>query len=274
MKLTIITVNRNNANGLKKTIESVLNQDFNDFEYIVIDGGSSDKSVEIIYNYSEKFSYWCSEHDSGIYNAMNKGILKAKGEYLLFLNSGDFLTSDNVLADIIKIGLTKDIVRCACKITKNGEVVYTVHAKEPFTFKTLYFQGIPHQSTFIKRDLFEKYGLYREDFAYNSDIEFWYRTLIFGTATTESIDIALANYNLEGISTGNVSEKFVSEQKEILSNPLLSRFLPDYNEWKSQQIDISFIHWIKQCNWLYKFNIFIFKVHKNINKIFACGHKK
>ncbi|MFT4805390.1 MAG: glycosyltransferase involved in cell wall biosynthesis, partial [Psychroserpens sp.] len=101
MKLSIITINFNNAVGLKKTIESVVNQTSNDFEYIVIDGGSNDGSVDVIKEYEAKVSYWVSEVDKGIYHAMNKGILLAKGDYLEFLNSGDILVNETVIQKII-----------------------------------------------------------------------------------------------------------------------------------------------------------------------------
>ena len=80
MKLSIITVNYNNREGLQRTIDSVVSQTFRDFEWIVIDGGSTDGSKELIKQYADHFSYWVSEPDKGIYNAMNKGILKATGE--------------------------------------------------------------------------------------------------------------------------------------------------------------------------------------------------
>ena len=86
MKLSIITINYNNAIGLKKTIESIVEQTYHEFEYIVIDGGSNDDSKKVILENQNNISDWCSEKDAGIYNAMNKGILKATGEYLLFLN--------------------------------------------------------------------------------------------------------------------------------------------------------------------------------------------
>ena len=87
MKLSIITVNRNNKDGLEKTIRSVIRQTSHDYEYIIIDGASTDGSPEIIRNYEENITYWISEPDTGIYNAMNKGIRKAQGDYCLFLNS-------------------------------------------------------------------------------------------------------------------------------------------------------------------------------------------
>ena len=103
MKLSIITINFNNKDGLKRTIESVISQKFQEFEWIIIDGGSSDGSKllieEVARNNKKLVSYWCSEPDGGIYPAMNKGIDKAKGEYILFLNSGDTLHNKNVLQE-------------------------------------------------------------------------------------------------------------------------------------------------------------------------------
>ena len=93
MKLSIITVNLNNRDGLQRTIDSVVSQTFTDYEWIVIDGGSTDGSRELIGQHQDRFAYWCSEPDKGIYNAMNKGIAHAKGEWLQFLNSGAWLYS-------------------------------------------------------------------------------------------------------------------------------------------------------------------------------------
>ena len=110
MKLSIITINYNNRDGLQKTIESVVSQSFKDFEWIVIDGGSNDGSRELIERYAESISYWVSEPDKGIYNAMNKGIKASNGDYLLFLNSGDSLCDEYVIADFQKLSFTEDII--------------------------------------------------------------------------------------------------------------------------------------------------------------------
>lgn len=99
-KLTIITINLNNKAGLQTTIDSVIAQTYKDFEWIIIDGGSTDGSKELIEKYTNYIKYWVSEPDKGIYNAMNKGIKVAEGEYLQFLNSGDSLFSNSVLSDI------------------------------------------------------------------------------------------------------------------------------------------------------------------------------
>ena len=102
-KISIITINYNDKVGLKKTIESVINQTWRDFEFIVIDGGSTDGGKEILEQNSDKIDYWVSESDNGIFNAMNKGIKVATGDYLLFLNSGDWFYSSNVISDVEKI---------------------------------------------------------------------------------------------------------------------------------------------------------------------------
>lgn len=101
MKLSIITINYNNRDGLQHTIESVINQTSHEFEYIIIDGGSTDGSVDIIKQYTNQIDYWVSEPDRGIYHAMNKGIDIAKGEYCIFMNSGDLFHNTSSIKDSI-----------------------------------------------------------------------------------------------------------------------------------------------------------------------------
>ena len=99
-KYTIITINYNNGKGLRSTIESVINQTFDDVEYIIVDGGSTDNSVDIIKDFSERINFWVSERDGGVYSAMNKGLHHAHGEYVNFMNSGDTFYSPHVLEEI------------------------------------------------------------------------------------------------------------------------------------------------------------------------------
>ena len=105
MILSIITINRNNSTGLEKTMRSVASQSFKDFEYIVIDGASTDKSVDVVKKYESGFSHlkWVSEPDNGIYNAMNKGLRMATGDYIQILNSGDCLASENITARMLEM---------------------------------------------------------------------------------------------------------------------------------------------------------------------------
>ena len=108
-KLSVITINYNNKNGLIKTINSVINQTYKDFEFIIIDGGSTDGSLEVIQEYSGQINYWVSEPDNGIYHAMNKGIVMAKGEYCNFMNSGDCFFDEQVLKNAFSHNLSVDI---------------------------------------------------------------------------------------------------------------------------------------------------------------------
>ena len=110
MRLSVITINMNNRKGLERTIKSVVCQIFADFEYIVIDGASVDGSADVIREYADKIHYWISEPDTGIYNAMNKGILQAKGDYCLFLNSGDALYTTTVLEEVFNQNFSEDII--------------------------------------------------------------------------------------------------------------------------------------------------------------------
>lgn len=254
-KLTIITINRNNSEGLKKTMNSVFSQSFLDFEYIIIDGASTDDSLITIQQFNNsilQYLCWISEPDTGVYNAMNKGIRMATGEYLLFLNSGDFLVDNEVLKNVFSQANSADILCGRCNISNNGEVIHTTSPPENITFGTLYNTGLAHQATFIKRSLFDKLGLYDESFKYNADIEFWYRSIILNRATTQKINFLISDYNLDGISsTQNQNIDFLEEHKRILSHPLLLKFIPDYEIWNQTQKELRIMHWIKSKSILY-----------------------
>lgn len=265
MKLSIITINLNNREGLKKTIDSVYGQTFEDFEYIVIDGGSTDGSREMIEQHADRFAYWVSEPDRGVYNAMNKGIREAKGDYLLFLNSGDFLIEEDVLGKVFGRELSADIVNARCNVSDKGKVVWTSPYLPQVTLKALYSVGLPHQSTFIKRTLFDQFGLYREDFKYNSDIAFWYKAIVFGGATTYGIDVITTDYDQNGISgTQSESETYKKEMQEILSEGFLPRVLPDYEQWTKEQAKLRKYEWLESHPLLQRFLAFYYKVCKHI----------
>jgi glycosyltransferase involved in cell wall biosynthesis len=120
--ISVITINLNNSLGLKKTINSVLSQDYSNIEYIIIDGDSSDGSLEIIQSVSSKLAYFISEKDEGIYSAMNKGIIKANGEYLIFLNSGDYFASPSSISSLKMNTISKSIIYGNMLIEQNGEL--------------------------------------------------------------------------------------------------------------------------------------------------------
>jgi len=173
MELSIITINKNNAAGLEETLASVACQTFQDYEYIVIDGASNDGSVERIKKYADKITYWASEPDTGIYNAMNKGIRKARGEFCLFLNSGDWLidreTLQNVFGEIA--GLPPAGVYYSDGMKSNNTLD---KVPESITVNTVIFgRGCQHQNAIIKRSLFLEHGLYNENLKVTADREFW-----------------------------------------------------------------------------------------------------
>lgn len=199
-KITIITVNYNNAIGLEKTILSVLNQTYSDFEYIIIDGNSTDGSKEVILKYQDKITYWVSEPDNGIYNAMNKGINAATGDYLLFMNSGDVLVDDVTILNCCAEKLVEDIVAFDCFLEKDNTITgRRTHIENPTLFY-VYKKGFKHQSTFIKRSLFQKVGLYNESYTIAGDYEFWIRSFLEPTTTSKSYTIPIAVFQLNGIS--------------------------------------------------------------------------
>jgi glycosyltransferase involved in cell wall biosynthesis len=188
MKLSIITVNLNNREGLQKTIDSVICQTFRDLEWIVIDGGSTDGSKELIEQYADHFAYWVSEPDKGVYNAMNKGIKVAKGEYLQFLNSGDWLFEDNVLEKVFTNELTEDFIYC----DDGGCTGVIVNGGSPsiIDFRFLYTYTICHQTIFHKRSLFDK-GLFDEKYKIVADWKFLFQHIVKNDATYRKLSILL-----------------------------------------------------------------------------------
>ncbi|MCH5172297.1 MAG: glycosyltransferase [Erysipelotrichales bacterium] len=216
-KLSIITINLNNKEGLQKTIDSVISQTCKDFEWIVIDGGSTDGSKELIEKYSNHINYWVSEPDKGIYNAMNKGVRKSHGEYLLFLNSGDYLYNSEVLINVIPFLKDKDFYfgneQCGNNIIKYNNLSLGN------IFFILSESSLCHQSTFIKKNIFKKYGYYREDYSIVSDWILYYTSIIMGKATLENLNILVAVFDMNGKSqqSQNVIErnKFFKEIPNI-----------------------------------------------------------
>lgn len=208
MKLSIITINRNNSKGLEQTIESVLAQTFRDFEYVIIDGASSDGSVDLIRKYADDIHSWVSEPDKGIFNAMNKGIRRAKGEYLLFLNSGDRLAHPGVL----------DLLRDATEDVVYGDIRYEDEVA-PFvmpdrlTLETFLGPSIGHNASFIKATLFEKYGLYNEDNKIVSDLEFFMIAIIKHRSTYRHIGQVLTLMQSGGVSITRSHEALKKEER-------------------------------------------------------------
>ena len=215
IQLSIITINYNDAIGLEKTIQSVTEQTFGNMEFIVIDGGSSDTSVEVIKKYESRISYWISEKDGGIFNAQNKGLAKAQGEYCLFLNSGDTLHSKTAIASIFKRNPHADLVAC------NMAFVYEIGIevrKQPKCVKeeTLFLSSIWHPATLIKRNLFDTYGNFNEAFRIAADYDFFLKTALVNEVSYQHINVVLSNFDTTGVSSNPAHAQRHAEERRAI----------------------------------------------------------
>ncbi len=202
-KLTIITINFNHAEGLKRTIESIVNQTFTDYEWIVVDGGSKDGSKELIEQYKDHFAWWCSEPDKGVYNAMNKGITHATGEYINFMNSGDIFATSTILEEIFSKPRTADIlygIMKAQNVTK--ERMYIGNISPEMHWHKIYYLNIGHQAEFSKRKLYKK-RLFDETYKIYADWEWNVCMIAKNRCTTQFLNQVVALYEGDGFSDTN-----------------------------------------------------------------------
>ena len=224
-KLSIITINYNNLEGLKRTMDSVVKQTWKEFEYLVIDGGSTDGSAAYIESQSDKINYWVSEPDKGIYNAMNKGIAKARGEYLLFLNSGDHLYQLDVLERNHDCLMNFDLVCFNEEIIGDNDP-YVLSVPEVLRFSDLYFDFLPHQAIFIRKELFTIVDLYDESLQIISDWKFLILALFKYNCTYKKVNKTLSTFYSGGISSnGNHS----LERKQVMAE-YFSSYILDFEE--------------------------------------------
>lgn len=240
--ISIITINCNNRDGLSRTMESVFTQTYQDFEYIAVDGGSTDGSKELLEKNSRKFAFWISERDSGIYNAINKGLARASGEYILILNSGDELHSRTTLATVIEqLSSGEDV------FYGDSEDVFVDPGKKSdirrypakLTFDFLFRSALRHQAMFIRRDAYEKVGPYSEQYKIVSD---WYWVLVALVRfklTHKHLDMLVCRYERGGISSANMELNLAEREQVMLKEfPL---FVDDYKNF--QKMKRRFINW-------------------------------
>ena len=242
MKLTIITINFNNASGLKKTMESVLAQTSDDFEYIVVDGGSTDSSCKVIIdkclliNGETGFNgiqVTCiSEPDTGIYNAMNKGIRMAKGEYCQFLNSGDCLVAKDVTEKMLKAlpDNCNIFYGNMLKQMPKGTIRRDTCEECNITMLTFYKGSLNHSPALIKHSLFDQYGLYDETLKIVSDWKWYLNVIGIHNEPVQYINMDITLFDMTGISSVN-SELDKQERRKVLQELLPASVVIDYERW-------------------------------------------
>lgn len=213
-KLTIVTVCYNDRQGLEQTLESVSSQTCHEFEYIVIDGASSDGSSELIHSYTNIINYSVSEKDTGIFNAMNKGIAQAHGDYCLFLNAGDSLYSSETMEQVLPLLSGEDFVSGHTLCTFSGGKTTTWKAVSRATTQLMMMYSLSHQATFIRTELL-KHRPYREDLRIVSDWEQMFYELIIKNRTYKKIDIFICQFSQGGVSSMK-PELREQERKKVL----------------------------------------------------------
>lgn len=220
MKVSIITTTYNSGLTLRDTIRSVLSQSYPDIEYIIIDGGSKDNTLEIINKYKDKIAKVISEPDKGIYDAMNKGIRMATGDIVGILNSDDFFTSTNVIENIVKAFESNDIdavfgdIHFVKPDNLNKSVRY--YSSSIFRPSLFRFGFMPaHPSFYVKRICYEKYGLYDLNYKIASDYDLLIRFLYINKITYKYLNIDFVTMRMGGASTENMKSRVVLN-KEIV----------------------------------------------------------
>ena len=284
MKLSIITINFNNAEGLRKTLASVATQTFRDYEHIIVDGGSTDESVEIIRQYADEKVrgkrlevkatengkvalkgldtsptevaqplvqqdttsptatqphrvIWISEKDRGVYDAQNKGIRLAQGEYCYFLNAGDTFCADDVLERMFSPNsliasspnrLPDILYGNEVIVDGAGQRVGVAQGVETPSFVDLYNSCMKHQASFIRRSLFDKYGMYDADMRICSDFDWFFRVIAFhDDVTLQYQDVDIAYFENTGLSYHS-PELCAKERQQILDSHMTKRMQRDY----------------------------------------------
>lgn len=247
MKISIVTINYNNAEGLRRTLASIAGQTYRDIEHVIVDAASTDGSVDVIREYEQQLhrthstihQLWSSEKDSGIYNGMNKGLRKATGSYIEILNSGDVLAAPDVTERMVR-----EVERNEYPAILYGNMLKSYDGKHiinrdtcgngmytPESFLYFYKGTLNHDCAYIRRDLFDKYGLYNEDMKICSDWEWYVKAIALGgeKAVYTNIDVTIFDMNGVSESGGKNKDLILKERREYLEKILPATILHDYD---------------------------------------------
>jgi glycosyltransferase involved in cell wall biosynthesis len=282
MKLSIITINYNDANGLQKTIESVLAQTYSNIEYIIVDGASTDGSVDVIRELATRPTIkWVSEKDTGIYNAMNKGIRMATGEYIQILNSGDILAAPDVTERMFQAmgngqwAIDYETNRQSpianrpqipifygnmIKVNAAGKVVGKSGYTE-YSLRQFYSSTLNHDCAYIRKDLFEEYGLYDENLKIVSDWKWYLQAIGLGRVKPVYVDIDVTIFDDGGISETNLALRN-KERRQVLEELMPPAILWDYDTHAFEMEQMKRLRRWKMYGLVYLLERTLFKLEK------------
>lgn len=233
---------------------SVGNQSFTGYEHIFIDGGSTDGSRELVEANARRFSYWVSEKDNGIYDAINKGIRQAKGQYCMFLNSGDFLIHDDILQNAFRIIQKEelDIYYGDVLLEEPGGEKWTQTHAPVMDLHFLQERTLNHQASFIKRSLFEELGYYKEQYGLAADYAFYLQAFLKGK-TFYYINEVMVHYKRDGISSRQM-ETYMQQMQQIWNNmvPAPVAQLLEENKQLRKDEGKRLVKWGKKIDTIYR----------------------
>lgn len=218
--ITVITVVYNGADFIEETIKSVITQDYTNIEYIIVDGGSTDGTLDIIRKYDNVIDYWISEKDGGVYDAMNKAQLLSTGQFLNFMNAGDVFFSENVVSLVVDEISDKVSIIYGDAVVTDGCNSFFIKAKN-FTRTNLFFwstRTVCHQSIFVRRTIFSNYNL---NYKLKAELD-WYFEILKNNTSSVYINTSICVYALGGLSDRLFKLEMVETIKVLFSrNPFL-----------------------------------------------------
>ena len=232
MKVSIITVVYNNVNTLRETIESVLQQDYADIEYIIVDGNSSDGTIELIHSYSSRIHKFVTEKDNGLYDAINKGIKMASGDIIGLLHSDDLFFSTSAISQIVEAfqhNIVDSVYSDLHYVDKTDTWKVVRNWRSGSYQKERFLRGWmpPHPTFYVKRNIYEAYGLYDTDFKSAADYELMLRYLYKYSISTYYIKNTLVKMRVGGESNRSLSNRIRANQE-------------DYTAWKKNNLSPNF----------------------------------
>jgi glycosyltransferase involved in cell wall biosynthesis len=233
--VSIITVVKNGENLLEKTIQSVLSQTYQNIEYIIIDGASTDGTVNLIRQYGEKICHWVSEPDSGISEAFNKGIYLSNGDWINFLNAGDVFWQKDTVERVSCYFAQGLILTGFAQFGQKVMPKRVLRNQERLNVKSM----VSHQASFVHRSVFDQIGLFSPDYQLRMDYDFWLRA--FRHYDFFMLDEILVNYDPHGMSgePGNIRLFYAEEKQANLSNCVQNALW--INFWVSLKCQIKLI---------------------------------